>query len=448
MKPADCFRKLALRHARDEKGSISTMFALSALTILMAVGATYDVSQLQSSSVRSQQVADIVGLTATVYVKNHGHPPTTDEEGFVNGKEYSAKALGYNIGPATNGSNDVKFTVNYSSTEKQATVTMSGTVQAAFMGMFGQSQLAFNNVSVVKYSQSDLKDPASVFLVLDNSGSMAWDDKPRIGYYGSRPSDAQARIDGLKSTVKEFNDYLGDSITATTSGYASEYLRMGMTAYNSGVISSRTVSPRWGTLPSTSISSMIANGGTDSRDSMNKVYGWMQGESAMHAAVNGSTDPLKYVIFMTDGVNNEDWVCNWVPDNHSNYWRKETYYGYKYHSGYEPWGWGWEEGREECSYVSNANIQTLETCTNLKNAGVEIYTIGYALEPGTYATDPPSNYYTTSQSSSSADTAYNFLRSCASDADHFVKAENTEKLKAAFDKIGADIIADVVRIAS
>lgn len=82
----------------------------------------------------------------------------------------------------------------------------------------------------------------------------------------------------------------------------------------------------------------------------------------------------------------------------------------------------------------------------MKNAGVKIYTIGFALEPGDYTG------YTNRQiarlSSYSSNKAYTFLRSCASSPDHFVKAENTAALNDAFDKIGKDIISDVIRVAS
>ncbi len=433
----------------NEDGSMATMFSVSLLTILLAVGTTFDINQVQTSSFRSQHVSDMVGLMATVHVKNHGKPPTKDSEGFVNNKTYSAKAEGFDIGPATQGGNDVTFKVTYDQTNAQAIVTMNGTVETSFMGMFGQSSLGFNRKTVVKYAQSDLKDPASVFLVMDNSGSMAWDDKPRATRYGSRPAGAQARIQGLKKTVVDFNEYLGESVGGSTSGKTTEYLRMGMTAYNTNTINSRTVNPNWGTLSNSKINGMVAGGGTNSSNSMNTVYNWMKGEDAKHKAKTGSK-PLKYVIFMTDGVNNQEYVCEWKNQSGTNYWRKVRNNGtYQYRSSWrQPGGRGWTEGRNECGYVNTANIETLKTCTKLKNDGVEVYTIGYALEPGTYATNPPSNQWSTTQSASSTTIAYDFLNSCASSPDHFVKAENTDGLKAAFDKIGADIVADVVRIAS
>lgn len=451
MRHVEKLRKLIARHRKDERGSLSLPFAVSLLTLVTAVGTTFDINQVQASSSRSQHIADMIGLTATVYVKNHGKPPTKDSDGFVHGKTYSAKAMGYDVGPATKGGNDVQFKVTYDNEKKQAVVYMKGAVDTSFMAMFGQKSLAFDSSSTVVYAQSDLKDPASVFLVMDNSGSMGWDDKKSVSSSNrQRPQGAQARISGLKLTVKNFNDYLSDSVGSNTGNNTTKYLRMGMTAYNSRIINARTVNPRWGTLTNGNINSMRAGGGTDPRQSMNRVYSWMLGENAQHERVNGSKDPLKYVIFMTDGVNARQRVCNWENRNGTGYWRKRRNNGtYQYKSQWnKPNGNGWVEGRDRCTYEPRANIETLQTCTRLKSMGVEIYTIGYALEPGSYATRPPSSQYWTTLSTSSSTTAYNFMRSCASDADHFIKAENTAALQAAFDKIGADIVADVVRVAS
>lgn len=416
-------KQLIGRFRNDESGSIATMFGVSALTLTVAVGTTFDIGQVQSSASRAQQVADIVGLTATVYVKNHGIPPKNDKEGFMHGKSYSAKEMGFDMGPATNGSGDVNFTVYYDDKKGEAVVKLTGKIQTSFMGIAGQKYLGFESEATVKYSESDNGDPASIFLVLDNSGSMAWSDKqitgqereqvsyncggwrrPRTCYYYTyvykTPPGTRARIDGLKSEVKKFNDYLTETVEEKTKGKANEFLRMGMSVYASGLLSYRTVQPKWGTLTSNEINRLGASGGTYPDGAMRQTENWIGPEDAIHKNKNGSDKPLKYVIFMTDGVNSS----------------------------------------------STTETRTLQSCTRMKNAGVKIYTIGFALEPGDYTG------YTNRQrarlSNYNSAKAYNFLRQSASSNDHFVKAENTAALNDAFDKIGADIISDVIRVAS
>jgi len=79
---------------------------------------------------------------------------------------------------------------------------------------------------------------------------------------------------------------------------------------------------------------------------------------------------------------------------------------------------------------------------------VRVFTIGFALEPGTYKTNyPPAlgqEYATISESTTQA--AYAMLSDCASAAQDFVAAENVESLEAAFSVIGESIIEDVVRL--
>lgn len=437
-------------YKQDERGAFSIMFAVSALTLIMAAGVAYDTNRLLSTKSRAQLTSDSIGLVASIYVKNNGQSPKSNSDGFVHNRWYDAKTAGVDFGAATASGNAAKFKVVYDSENAQAVVHVSAEMRPSFMNAFGVSKMTFNSKSVVKYAQSDVKDPASVFLVMDNSGSMGWGDKIKPSKNGAVAPGTQRRITGLKSTVKEFNDYLGAAVAPDPSNPDKKFLRMGMTAYSSGLISSRTVNPMWGTLPTVSINAMVAGGGTDSRQSMAKARTWMQGEGVFHKAMNGTDKPLKYVIFMTDGVNNQQYVCEWTNKNGTGYWRKKKKNGqYKYKwSWKKPKGKGWVQGEESCSYKSVANDQTLQTCTAMKNEGVEIYTIGYALEPGTYPTNPPNSWGTTTQNQTTTDTAYNFLRSCASSADHFVKAEDTEGLKDAFDKIGADIATDIIRIAS
>lgn len=394
-------KNLIAKHRKDEKGSMATTFAISAMTLIMATGTAFDVSVAQSSSSRIQQVADIVGLTATVYVKNHGKPPTSDDEGFVHNRTYSAKELGYKIGYATSGGNDVKFRVMYNEAKGEAKVYMAGKIQTSFMGMVGHKYIQFGRESTIKYAATEAKEPASIFLVLDNSGSMAWDGVRKSGRNGTRPPGAVARMTTLKVEVTNFNNYLATEIQAKTHGQLNDYLRMGLTGYASGVINNLTVTPRWGTLPPTAVTNLRASGGTDPRNSMELVEDWMAGEDQEHEDRNGNKEPLKYVIFMTDGVNNS----------------------------------------------SYATTQTLATCSRLRSKGIQVYTIGFALEPGWYAYNA-SNYGGYNMTTGNSATAYSFLQSCASSSQHFIKAENSAALRAAFDSIGEDIVEDVIRVTS
>jgi Flp pilus assembly protein TadG len=69
-------------------------------------------------------------------------------------------------------------------------------------------------------------------------------------------------------------------------------------------------------------------------------------------------------------------------------------------------------------YVTYVNNRQAQLCTNIKNAGIEIYTVIFR----------------------ETDTAtVNMMRSCASSTQHFYRADNAQQLSQAFDAIGSGI---------
>jgi Flp pilus assembly protein TadG len=70
------------------------------------------------------------------------------------------------------------------------------------------------------------------------------------------------------------------------------------------------------------------------------------------------------------------------------------------------------------SFVSYINSREAQLCTNIKNSGIEIYTVIFR------ETDQ---------------TTENLMRNCASGNDHFFRADNAAELAAAFDAIGTGI---------
>jgi Flp pilus assembly protein TadG len=70
------------------------------------------------------------------------------------------------------------------------------------------------------------------------------------------------------------------------------------------------------------------------------------------------------------------------------------------------------------SYVNYVNNRESQLCTNIKNAGIEIYTVIFR------ETDQATE---------------NLMRNCASGNDHFYRADNAAEMSAAFDAIGTGI---------
>lgn len=397
------FRKIIAKFRSNIDASIVTMFGVSAPLLLMIVGLAYDTSQLNNTKGQAQLMADAIGLNASIYVKNNDGPPTNNDKGYLNNTWYNANDLDLSFGYGTVNGNSTRFKVVYDDVAEEAIVTIESSVEPVFMQVAGFSNIEFTTTSVIKYAKKDHANPASIFLVIDNSGSMAFDDMPKVSANGPRPVGAKSRISGLKTELIDFNEHLSSVIVPDPADPDRKFLRMGMTAYNTNIINSRTVNPHWGTISKPDIDSMVADGGTVPTNALAKIQGWMAAENNKHEDVNGSEDPLKYVVLMADGAN---------------------------------------------SY-SNTDAQALGVCTSLKNSGVEIFSIGYALEPGHFYAgswgikyNSPTYYI----SPTVKEKAQSFLRDCASSDNHFLLAEDTDALRTAFDKIGAEIVEDAIRI--
>lgn len=398
-------KRMLATYRKNTDASITTVFGITSPLLLLVVGVAFDTNQVTNMKGQAQLMADVIGLNASIYVKNNDGPPTNSKQGFLHNQWYNANELDLSFGRGTQNNNTTRFRVIYDDVGEKAIVEVESNVEPVFMGAFGHSEVNFTTLSEVKYARKAHSNPASIFLVLDNSGSMAFDDIAQEYNGAPQPVGAKPRIDGMKTSIKSFSEHLSTVIVPDPSKPDIKFLRMAMTAYNNNIINARTVSPQWGTLSAQDIDSMEADGGTVPTQALAKVQGWMNGEDNKHKNMNGTDEPLKYVILMADGAN---------------------------------------------SYA-NTDAQSLNVCTNLKNKGVEIFTIGFALEPGYFYTGVWGEKYNNPIyyiSPTVKDKAQKFLQDCASSKAHFLLAEDADALKSAFDKIGAEIIEDAVRIAS
>lgn len=468
--------KNIFRRYRDgEDGNVALMFAVSAVTVVGCMGAAMDYSTLSNAASRSQAVADQTALAAAVYVKDNGAPPlpTVGSDGTVGEnpssnsgyldkafKTYSAAELGYEYkGWVTGGAENVTVELEYDDINREVTTTVSGTTTPTFIQLLGKHDLAFKAVSTAKYQEMDFYDPASVVMVLDNSGSMAFDDKPKYWDHGTGDwedqDDVMPRITALKTQATSFIDTLY-GLVGDQSQDKNKVLRTGMMAYEASIISGRTVSMRWNTSSvRSSLQSMIADGGTNSAPPIDTARSWMSTEDQTHLDMHGK-DPLKFMIFMTDGVNTSGGTT-WVEEEGTGQWyglrcsryKRGSCRGYSWdtvESEEEPdEGYYWEEGKWE----PTANISSITDCTAMKNDGVKIYTIGFALSEGWYDTNEYYGYTTdTYLNPDIRNQAYSFLASCASTPDSFLTAENADELQEAFSRIGAEIQTEIIRLSN
>lgn len=445
---------------KNEDGNVAAMFGLSLLGILTIIGATMDYSMSSSSKDQAQNFADALALNAASFVRENDVVPTAESGGIPPGT-YTAEELGFETrGWMVDGAGGLVFDLEYDMENGEALVTVRGKSIATFSQIMGKTDFPFSATSVVGFESDEISNVASVVLVLDNSGSMAWADKPYTAS-GQRPAGAIRRIDGLKTSISNFMDYLSPLLEDKPVG-KDKVFRSGLIAYNTGMIAARRTPMSWGLLRSTSITTMVAGGGTNSTTSMREAANWLTREPQIHLTESGK-EPLRYVVFMSDGANNNN-NATWTPGTsgtwrRSNCTRPNTSSGWScyteytdsasnpggtvgYTNGWKDWTNAWQEG----TLSGTDDEATLAECTRMKNDGVTVYTIGFGLETGTYDQNPGVNNGTIFIDPGTSQRAYDFLEACASSTDTFIKAENADALQSAFDFIGEDIVTDSIRI--
>jgi len=377
------------KYFKSDKGSFTVFWSLSLSTVLMLVGASYDMNSAVTAKAKAQNFADTIALTAAINVRANAGLPQTDQEGYIHNKTYNLADIGFDIDPyIKSGADQVRENwakVSYDEVAGQLTVEVTGNAQTPFMSMFGINQVPFKSTSTVDYAVQDINNSLSVTLVLDTSGSMWYYDETDTKREDAMEVAALSLMQDLESLVvgQENNGRI---------------LRTGIIPYYSYIWWSKVVDMKWGRVSDYQINSLWEGGGTNASDSMELADTWMQSESAFHEAETGRTDAKKYVILMTDGVNN----------------------------------------------YTSYDTDTLAACTSMKDAGVTIYTIGYALNAQTYGSDNSWDTYTPSQAEITR--ATNLLSDCATSADHFKTTNNDTDLAAIFDGIGSEIAAQFLRI--
>ena len=472
-------KRLLSRFQENEDGNIALTFAVSAVAVIGCMGAAMDFSTLSNAEARSQSIADQTALQAAVFVKTYGRQPKPavgtetgasgestipeSDEGYLDKsyRIYTAGELGYEFkGWVDGGAENVDVEITYDDVARETRVVVTGKTNPTFMQIFGHQNLDFEAKATAKYADYDLYDPASVLMVLDNSGSMSFDDKPRYfdttDFTWKDEDGVQPRINALITHASNFYNKL-ESLVGEQVDDNKKVLRTGMLSYNSDTLNARSVAMNWSVRSSiNSLNNMVASGGTNSAPSLATARSWMSGEDKNHLNMHGE-EPLKFVIFMSDGLNTSG-GSTWVEEDGTGQWYGQRCIRYRRNGscrkyGYdtvesedEPsFGFDWEEGK----WVSTANLSSIADCTAMKNEGVKVYTIGFALSEGWYDTNGYFGYQAYDYIDTEIrDKAYSFLTQCASEPETFLTAENAGELEEAFERIGNDIATEIIRLSN
>ena len=504
---------------RNTDGNFGVMASLTLLGLISGIGLSVDTQRFFQHGEKAQSVADAAGLSAAIFVGgNNDQAPTIASNGvFLEGQSYSATELGFDLSFGEN----ISFEVDYDDVNREVTVTTTSSMTPLILQLVGKNTIGTTKTSSVRYADPADANAASVLFVLDNSGSMWFDDRAQDTTTGVAPSIAVRRIDSLKQNVNRLNQQFrnigGDTQTA-----GQRFLRTGLLTYNSGTLTQRIlvgfnkfgqsifrdivvvpeegaagavkteIPMNWRTIApgtanqlssvgtqATNVHGMFPYGGTNSAPAMARALQIMttgtNNEKRVHE-LEGNMNASRFVVFMSDGQNDDTGTNTWVADPFSEFWRRLETVRRCFNIGFgrwcfnvqewvfwdfdiegrEPTGSGWEEGR----FVTAEDAATRANCDALKSDGVTVYTIGFALEAGTYDTNDwhdtigttvPGGGNQPNQVSAITEAdkltrAVSLMQNCATDPSTFLLADNAAQLDIAFQQIGQAILADIVRL--
>ncbi|QKK32593.1 TadE/TadG family protein [Rhizobium indicum] len=393
----------------DRGGNFGIMTAIVLPVLFGAAGMAIQVGDILLSKQQLQETADSAALATATALAN-GTIQTSQAEAFardfVAGQMANYMQSSVDIKSTTGV--DVRTTTSGKSTSYQVTVSPSYdlAVNPLMQAVgFSTQHLSTSGTTVSGHSQT--QGSISMYLALDKSGSMGEatatvnaDDPTESytydcnGHYnkkgkwvydtctGSR-AKYYTKIEALKIAA---GNLFGQLASADPN---AEYARTGAVSYDIKEYTPSSLA--WGTAGVSSyVNALQANGGTNSSGAMSTAYSSLtaknaagnDAEDAAHKQKTGQV-PKKYIVFMTDGDNNND-----------------------------------------SSNGRSYDTLTKATCDTAKSKGIEIYTIAFMAPAGGQA----------------------LLHYCASDDTHYFQAEKMEDLLAAFKAIGAKASAQLTRL--
>jgi Flp pilus assembly protein TadG len=288
-------------------------------------------------------------------------------------------------------------------TTKSYTVSMKGTLPvkltpfSKFLGVTTSSVTAASNTTSVIVARA-----LSVYLVVDRSGSMSWVTSTKLSSPASCQNYTEAnwafypylsqtspcylnKIGSLKNAAASLFDEL-DALEAQNTN--DTILRTGVVSFTDSQQTPSNLA--WGTTAGRNYVTALPSyptGGTDMTNAMYTAYQALIASSETTAqASKGNTSVSKFIILMTDGENTGA-SSTWNPA---------------------------------------LDTETLQTCTEARNAGITIFTVAYMA---------PANGKT-------------LLQNCAGTSTNAFQAENAGDLDAAFAEIGKKISERATRITS
>jgi Flp pilus assembly protein TadG len=388
----------------DRKGNFGIMAAIALPIILATGGVAVDATNLIMAKNHLQDATDSAALAASSALVNKDMSIADAKllaANYLKAQMYNwqssgmseeeAKALAEDF--AANTVVDIKETAGLGNSKSfSVDVTTKFSVGLnPLTQIIGQKTAAVSSHSKSEAS-TEAKNALSMYLVLDQSGSMAsmtstLDPKNPSSTYtcGKKTCTTYNYLSKIAALKLATADLLTQLNTADPTG---TLVRTGAVSYSSKMMSPLPLD--WGVSSVLSyVNALPASGSTDSSGAFAKAYTFTSSssEESKHKNKNGQV-PTKYIVFMTDGENN--------------------YYNNKSTS----------------SSGDQSDNATKKSCDEAKAAGIQVYSVAFMA---------PSR-------------GKKLLTYCASSSDHYFAAENAAELTEAFKYIGEKASQQMVRL--
>ncbi len=244
------------------------------MTLLAGVGTAVDLSGIGRAKAEMQNLADATALAAAISANNEN--PNRRQIAM----DYYRSNISY-IENVVEGSPSIQF----NDSGEEVSVTIRAKYNFAFMDALNLASPMMESFAVSNYG-GDYIPPFSIAFVFDVSGSMGWDTR-----------DGRVKMNVLKQAAIDFYTRLGIEakqpqalLDAMTSSYAT---------YNTGLVDSASMQ-QGNAQVLRGVANMRPGGGTNSTPAMSHAFNQLR---AMER--NQGNDWTGYVIFMTDGDNNQ-----------------------------------------------------------------------------------------------------------------------------------------------
>jgi Flp pilus assembly protein TadG len=378
-----------LQLIHDRAGNFGILTAIALPVVAATAGVAVDVSNMAVSNSQLQQATDAAAL-ATATALGNGTATTTNAQqlatqfvtgqmsNYLDGDTDAINSLktgtSASVTKTTDSSGNAGYTVVVDASYSMQTNGMTRMLGFSSMNVGASS----TTTSGVGASSETQKNPLSMYLVLDRSGSMdeatntVNTEKPTTTYtYTCRTTNSwglpvNGSCTGTKTNYYTKIESLKIAVTnlATQLNKAdpnNQYVRTGADSYNS--IAQTPSALAWGTTGVTRyVNNLTASGTTNSAPAFTAAVTaltlasttpGLTNEQLQHKNKSGIANPSTYIVFMTDGENN----------------------------------------------VANADTDTKKQCDKARNASIRVYTIAFmAPENGEallkYCATTASDYFT------------------------------------------------------